>query len=137
MLGQMVTFGRRLAAVVAVLALCAGNGAVCAGWQPSADARIACCRTAVSCPMHASDGSGHASRHGITQKQADDCCAAAPQRRDSNTAARTFVPAGVMPSPAVPVGSPIAASVPPMWRGLVPLRASPVPRHLLLSVLLV
>jgi hypothetical protein len=133
----MAILRRRATAVLALLALCAGNVAVCAGWQSTAEARMACCKSAMHCPMHESDGRGHGSHAGITQKDADDCCAAAPQRRDSDATARTFVIAGVMPAPAIPFASPIAAPVPPMWRAVVPLRGSPVPRHLLLSVLLV
>jgi len=134
---RRVTLFRRVAAVVAVLALCAGNAAVCAGWQPTPEERMACCATGTSCPMHTSGGHQHASSTGAGQATADRCCAASTERRDSGAAGSVFASSGaiaLLPAVLVPV-SPMLPDA-GEWAAPVPLRASPVPRHLLLSVFL-
>jgi hypothetical protein len=128
---------RRIAAVVAVLALCAGNLAVCAGWQATPEARMACCMSGTTCPMHKSEGHDHSSKTSLSQTQADTCCAASAQRRDSSTAGSPFASSGAIalveaPTLIVPTTTPIAAA----WRALVPLPVSSTPKHLLLSVFL-
>jgi hypothetical protein len=128
---------RRGAALIAVLALCAGNLAVCAGWQPTPEARMACCMDGMTCPTHMSEDHEHASRQGVSQAQADSCCAAA-QRRDSTAAGATFAASGVITLvPVAAFTAPVSALLSQQWRALVPLPASSTPRHLLLSVLLV
>ncbi len=129
---------RRLAAVTAVLSLSVGNLAVCAGWQATPEARMACCENGTSCPMHKSESSQSPSKHSITQVQADNCCAAASNRTQSSAADPTFAPAS-MTTLLVSATLVVPASVPALqkWRALVPLPISPVPRHLRLSVLLV
>jgi len=129
---------RRGAAFVAALALCAGNVAVCAGWQATPEARMACCMDGATCPMHKSDRHEHSSRRAVSQAEADSCCAAAAQRRDSAAAGSTFATSGVMA--LVPVAAfivPVSAFMSQDWRALVPLPVSSTPKHLLLSVLLV
>ena len=129
---------RRIAAVVAVLALCAGNLAVCAGWQATPEARMACCVNATTCPMHKSDSHEHSSKRVVSQAQADSCCAAAAQGRDSAAAGSTFAASGVIA--LVPIA---VFTVRPHafasreWRALVPLPVASTPKHLLLSVFLV
>ncbi len=130
---------RRAAAFIAALLLCAGNVAVCAGWQATPEARMACCMDGATCPMHKSDRHEHSSKGAVSQAQADICCAAAAQRRDSDAAASTFVASGAIA--LVPVATMISAptTVSPErgWRALIPLPVSSTPKHLLLSVLLV
>jgi hypothetical protein len=129
---------RRAAALVAALALCAGNVAVCAGWQATAEERMACCMDSTTCPMHKADHHEHASRHVVSQAQADSCCAAAAQRRDSAAAGSTFAASGLIA--LVPVAAftvPVSAFMSQEWRALVPLPVSSTPKHLLLSVFLV
>ena len=129
---------RRVAAVVAALALCAGNLAVCAGWQATPEARMACCMSANTCPMHKSEGHHHSSHAGFSQSQADTCCAASAQRRDSSVPGLLFASSGVIA--LVPAALFVAPTMSPMaqdWRALVPLPVSSTPKHLLLSVLLV
>ena len=130
---------RRIATVVAVLALCAGNIAVCAGWQATPEARMACCMSGTSCPMHKSNGHDHSSKGRVGQAQADSCCAASAQRRDSAAAGSTFASSGAIA--LVPIAAmitvPTTASPEQGWRALVPLPVSSTPKHLLLSVLLV
>jgi hypothetical protein len=129
---------RRVAAFVAALALCAGNVAVCAGWQATPEARMACCTDGASCPMHKSADHDHSSRPAVSQALANSCCAAAAQRRDSPAAGSTFAASGMsalVPVAAFPV--PASAFMSQEWRALVPLPVSSTPKHLLLSVLLV
>ena len=129
---------RRLAAIAMVLTLLVGTLAVCAGWQATPEARMACCQDESTCPMHKSDSHGSGLKHSLTQAQADTCCAGS-ERNDSATTRIPFLSSGnVALAPAIvsQVVSPMAPAL-EEWRALVPLRASPVPKHLLLSVLLV
>ena len=130
---------RRIAAVVAVLALCAGNVAVCAGWQATPEARMACCANGTGCSMHKPDRHEHSSKRPVSQAQADSCCATSAQRRDSPAAGSTFASSGAIS--LVPVAAmitvPTTASSEQGWRALVAMRVSSTPKHLLLSVLLV
>jgi len=138
MLDPVVRFIRRCAALAAVLTLCVGNAAVCAGWQATPEARMACCTNGTRCPMHTSESHGSGSKRVISQAQADTCCAATSSRTQSSVASSTFVLSHATPLPvAAGLGVPVAVPALQEWRALVPLPASPVPRHLLLSVLLV
>jgi hypothetical protein len=134
-----VTTSRHIAAFVACLALCAGNVAVCAGWQATPEARMACCMDGATCPMHESNNHQHSSKHGVSQAQADSCCASAAQRHDASAAGSTFAASGAVA--LVPVAAmfnpPITLSPEQGWRALVPLPVSSTPKHLFLSVLLV
>ena len=129
---------RRISAVVAALALCAGNLAVCAGWQATPEARLACCMSGTTCPMHKSEGHDYPSHGAFSQTQADACCAASAQRRDSFVADSFFASSGVMALiPAAPLIGSAMAPVARDWRALVPLPISSKSKHLLLSVLIV
>jgi hypothetical protein len=134
----VVVLIRRLAVIAAALSLCAGNLAVCAGWQATPEARMACCREEAACPMHESESRDSGTRHTVSQAQADNCCAGSERTR-STTTNSTFVPSGMVAF--APASRPIVTSpnVPALqdWRALVPPPVSPVPKHLLLSVLLV
>jgi hypothetical protein len=129
---------RRLAAIATVLTLCVGNLAVCAGWQATAEARMACCQDESTCPTHKSDSHHSAVKHAVTQAQADDCCAGS-ERGDSATTTATFALSAVVTFTAVilPVVADSNAQALQDWRAFVPLPPPPIPRHLLLSVLLV
>jgi hypothetical protein len=135
---DVVTVLRRVAAVAAVLTLIVGNIAVCAGWQATPEARMACCMDGATCPMHKSDSHKSSSSRVVSQAQADSCCAAATQGRDSSAAGSIFAISSVMalvPVTAFTVPSNAFASQ--EWRALVPLPVSSTPKHLLLSVFLV
>jgi len=135
---HVVTFSRRLAALATVLTLYVGNLAVCAGWQATAEARMECCKNGTSCPMHKSEAHGSRSTPAMTQAQADTCCAASSSRTESPTAVSSFALVNAAALPAlVPSVVPVAVHALEGWRALVPLLVSPVPKHLLLSVLLV
>jgi hypothetical protein len=91
-----------------------------------------------TCPMHKSDHHEHSSTHSVSQTQADSCCAAGAQRRDSVSGGWTFTGSGLMA--LVPVAEftiPVRAFNSHGWRALVPLPVSSTPKHLLLSVFLV
>jgi len=134
----VLTLTRRLAAMAAVLTLCVGNVSVCAGWQSTPEARMACCTNGTRCPMHKSAPRRSGSTHVISQAQADNCCAAASSRSQASTADPTFVLSNATALPAsASVVVPVAVPALQEWRALVPLPVSPVPKHLLLSVLLV
>jgi hypothetical protein len=130
----------RGASVVALaLALVAGNAALCAGWAPTAEARMACCADP-DCPMHESEPSGFDRRTPLTQAQADNCCALSESRHSSESSAPTqvvVIPAAV-PGPATM----LAVQAPELtireaWRYAASHRADPVPKYVLLSVFLV
>jgi hypothetical protein len=124
--------------MAAVLTLCVGNVAVCAGWQATAEARMACCTNGTTCPMHKSESRGSAATRGITQAQADSCCATASASAQSSVATPNYVLSNVTAVPATPrFDAPAPVFDRQQWRILAALPPSPVPRHLLLSVLLV
>jgi hypothetical protein len=125
-------------AIVAVLTLCAGNFALCVGWQATPEARMACCRNEATCPMHKSESPDSSSKHKVTQAHADSCCAGS-ERSHSTTTNSTFVLSVIVAlAPAtVPVVTSLNVPALQEWRAFVPLPVPPVPKHLLLSVFLV
>ena len=133
----MVGFVRRLAALALTFGLTAGNAAICAGWMPTPEARMACCADG-ECQMH--EGDSHRSGSGgLTQAQADRCCASS-ERENSNQSSPAFVAA--ITAAVLGVGTVLPANVPALvltdaWRTSAPLPVAPVPRHLFLSVFLV
>ena len=129
---------RRVSAVLAILTLCVGNVALCAGWQATAEARMECCRNEATCPMHKSESRNSGSRHKITQAQADNCCSGS-ERTQSTSTSSTFVASGIVALAPATVAVVTSPNVPALqeWRAFVPLPVPPVPKHLLLSVFLV
>lgn len=126
-------------AVLVLLFLASGSMAgVCAGWQGSAEARLACCQDEAHCPMHATKERGPAPDTSVSQVDADRCCASAERGAatpsSSAYAAGTTLAVSAGPIPAV--GPDVAVfRETPVSR--VPIDLSPVPRHLLLSVFLI
>ncbi len=51
----VVRLVQRLAALALTFGLMAGNAAICAGWMPTPEARMACCADGAECPMHKGD----------------------------------------------------------------------------------
>jgi hypothetical protein len=135
---RVLSFGRRLSAVVLALALVASQAGVCAGWMPTPEARMACCSEDGPCPMHKSESEDGPTRV-VTQVEADRCCAAS-EREDStpsqSNAGFFFLTLAVALSP-IPALLPEPEPQPHTWRASVPIPASHVPKHLLLSVFLV
>ena len=69
--GRMRAHRERATAALTILALATLSlGGICGGWEPSSEARAACCAMA----GHQSDG-----------KAADDCCAAGEERQHGQT----------------------------------------------------
>ena len=130
---------QRLAALALTLALMAGNAAVCAGWLPTPEARMACCADGGECPMH--EGASHrsGSERVLTQLQADSCCASSESQKSSQSSP-TFVAA--ITAAILGAGTVLPANVPALvlsdgWRTSAPIPVAPVPKHVLLSVFLV
>ena len=135
----MVRVVHRLAALALTFGLMAGDAAVCAGWLPTAEARMACCADGVECPMHKGDSHRSGSERVITQAQADSCCAAA-EGQNANQSNPSFVTA--ITAAVLGVGVVLPANVPALvlsdaWRTSAPIPVAPVPKHVLLSVFLV
>jgi hypothetical protein len=135
----VVRLVQRLAALALTLGLTAGNAAICAGWLPTPEARMACCADGGECPMHKGNSHRSGSTRVITQVQADSCCAsAAGQNSDqSDPSFGTAITAAVLG-----VGVVLPANVPALvlsdaWRASAPMPVAPVPKHVLLSVFLV
>jgi hypothetical protein len=129
---------RRLSAVLLAVGLLAGNAAVCAGWLPTPEARMACCADG-ECPMHKGDSHRSGSERVLTQAQADSCCASS-ERENSNQPSPTFVAA--ITAAVLGVGIVVPADVPALvlsdaWRTSAPIPIAHVPKHVLLSVFLV
>jgi hypothetical protein len=130
---------QRLAALALTFGLVAGNAALCAGWMPTAEARMACCADGAACPMHQGDSHRSGSGRVLTQVQADSCCASAEGQR-SNQSIPSFVTA--ITAAVLGGGVVLAADVPALvrsdaWRTSAPTPVAPVPKHVLLSVFLV
>ena len=96
---------------------------------------MACCSEGDRCPMHTSHSDDSTA---VSQAEADSCCAAS-EGRDSAPSASAFVLAivqGVVATP-VPFVVPELTRHRDAWRTFVPISATPVPKHLLLSVFLI
>ena len=134
----MLRLVQRVSVLALTLALMAGNVAVCAGWLPSPEARMACC-TDGECPMHKGDSHHSGSQRTLTQAQADRCCASS-ERENSNQSGPAF--GAAITAAVLGAGIVVPASVPALvlsdaWRTSAPIPIAPVPRHVLLSVFLV
>ena len=79
---------RSLAALLILFVAFASTAGVCAGWQQSAEARMACCQDEANCPMHATERHGSSTRAGVSQSDADRCCASA--ERGASTPSTAF-----------------------------------------------
>jgi hypothetical protein len=129
---------QRLAALALTFALVAGNAAICAGWMPTPEARMACCADG-ECPMHEGDSHHSGSERALPQAQADSCCASS-ERQSSNQSTPTFVAA--ITAAVLGVGIVVPANVPALvlsdaWRTSAPIPIASVPKHVLLSIFLV
>jgi hypothetical protein len=133
---RVLHLSRRVAAIALTIGLSLGNFVVCAGWQATPEERMACCMHRTSCPMHNSASSG--SKRAMTQEQADNCCAAGSTRTATSVTNSTVIGL-VATSLTAATPPPVLIDTPALqlWRVGVSRPASHVPRHLLLSVLLV
>jgi hypothetical protein len=134
----VLTLSRQLFALALAVLISASNAAVCAGWAPTPEARMACCSDS-KCPMHKGESQSSASPRVISQAQADNCCASA-EHENSNQSSPSFVAA--ISSAVLGTGIVLPAIVPALvlsdgWRTVAPIPTTHVPKHLLLSVFLV
>jgi hypothetical protein len=128
----------RFSAVVLVVWLASGNVALCAGWLPTADARMACCVDG-TCPMHASPKRAGSPDRPVTQAEADRCCAASePTDLAPAVPAATALDGSVITvGPSVLVATLAIETAHAASPPRPPLPLPHISRHLLLSVLLV
>jgi len=120
-------------ALTCILSLALNAITQCAGWNPSAEARMACCADD-GCPMHKDDNVGHATHAPMPQQDADRCCAAAerptPDTSNASPVRVSLVATRVLASEAPAV----------WWTASRPANACAAPtraaRHVLLSVFL-
>lgn len=122
-----------------MLAFVVSSGATCAGWQPTAEARRACCKGG-GCHREASRPASDTDAHDVSQAEADGCCAAS-ESETSESAPSTPLAVSLTVGTLLTATS-MLVDVPPVvvserWREAVPLPPSLVPTHLRLSVLLV
>jgi hypothetical protein len=133
------TFLRRAAAAALSLGLMAGPVALCAEMTPTAEARMACC-TDNSCPMHEGGWHGSGPHHQPSQSQADHCCAVSEHHDGPGPSMPMYV--GATSNAVLGASVLLPINVPTLvrtdaWRTAAPIPATPVPRHVLLTVFLV
>ena len=139
MLRTVAHWLKRLSTLAAVLALVAGNVALCAGWAATPEARMACCTDGDACPMHKGVSHHSDSTRVITQAQADTCCASSEQQPSdqSPTSFLTFISSALLGTGII-VPAPLPALViSSAWRTSAPIPSASIPKHVLLSVFLV
>lgn len=124
---------RRLPALILVLALAADHAVVCASWMAMRDAHP----EASACPMHLSDAPVESPSGSVTPSVSVTCCAASEPEDQA-----PLPPVVVSASPGAAVG-PVSVALPEAnprrseWRLRLPIPDTHVPRHILLSVLVV
>lgn len=129
---------RRALAFGLTLTLLGANGALCAGWAATPEARMECCADA-DCPMHKGSAERSLSEHVLTQAEADACCAVSEQKQSDSPNPTAVV---VLTAPVLEASALLAPSLPvrllsEKWRPDAARVVAPVPRHILLSVFLV
>lgn len=136
---HVLTLSRRLAALILTALVALGNAAICAGWAPTAEARMACCTGDHPCPMHQGRGDESSMTVTLTQAQADTCCASSEQKQSgqSNEAFAAPVSSAVLGAGIVVPPTPPRLVLTDDWRTSIPSRSPPVPKHVLLSVFLI
>lgn len=127
---------RRIGVIALILFAGGRDAALCAGWEVTAEARMACCLSG-ACAMHHSNehGSGAAN---LSQAEADSCCIAA-ESGDPAPASPVFamgLPSAMPVQALFELVSPLIATV-YAGREPIPLTGGLVPKHLLLSVFLI
>ena len=135
---QVVSFGRRLLAAALTALVSAGNAAVCDGWAPTPEARMACCSDGQPCPMHSGQSEGSSATQTVTQAQADACCASSEQDQSGQSnqpTAATVSIAVLRPGIVVPPAPPRLVLT-DAWRTSPPVPSPPVHKHVLHAVFL-
>jgi hypothetical protein len=129
--------GRRLIVLSLMLTLSSAQSVLCAGWSATPDDRMACCSDGGGCRKHDADAHGTPSDHArSSQSDADTCCAAA--ERDGSAQSPVVLALLLEPvAGSITAAAPATALTAAERHALHPVAISPVPRYLLLSVLLV
>lgn len=129
-------FARRTTVALFIVALGANEWAPCAGWQPTPEARQACCAKGGQCLMHQQRGSTE--RTVVSQADADRCCAASEEHDStpSSSSVASGITVAVLVSP-FPVLALAHTAQRLDSRAPAPASPKPVPKHLLFSVFLV
>jgi len=127
----------RLIAAALIATWLAGPIALCTGWQPTPEARMACCVEGTACAMHSSEEQDGAGRRTVTQAEADSCCAASEQD-DASATAKSLVAVAAPPvaTSSILLLPPAAPHAMARYRR-APDRVFDVPRNVLLSVFLI
>ena len=134
----MTSWSRLVTALLLLLVSFGSAASVCAGWQASAHARMACCESEATCPMHVAKQHGQPARAKVSQIDADNCCSAS-ERGSSTPPTPSYVgrtTLAVLESP-IPAVGPDVAVFHESPNGRTSFDVSPVPTHLLLSVFLI
>jgi hypothetical protein len=125
---------RRIAVVALVLGVIAGAWRPCAGWEPTAEARMSCCLRHAGCAKH------KVADHGVPVSQSDaDACCAASERQDASQPPVASIEPPPLLHAAASFAEPPSAPVPPVdWHRPPPALASrQLHTHVLLSVFLI
>lgn len=128
----------RFAAITIILVLVGGYLAECQGWLSTAEARMACCADEQECPMHKAGQHSSGPNHGISQSDADRCCATS----DRGESTPTSVNSNAVESPAlIPTTSSgvVASPATPLHHSIDRVADHPTnrSRHVVLSVFLI
>jgi hypothetical protein len=118
-----------------MLAIAQSAVALCAVWQATPESRLQRCHDTV-CPLHHHEQGGSGTQY--PQTQVDNCCAESQQRESSPSRpafAGTITHAVLESLPPVVLRLPPAMDLSAPWE--TPSPPPHVPKHLLLSVLLV
>jgi hypothetical protein len=130
----VLRFCPRISALLLTLALASSNVALCAGWMPTAEQRMACCAEGGACPMHKSDGDG---AQEISQAEADACCAASDDKDSTpRGSSNGFVVLLAPVQTVVHLIEPVVVRS-DARRAVAPIPGTSVPKHVFLSVFLV
>jgi hypothetical protein len=133
---NVVAPSRRLSAAFLTLTVLLGNAGVCAGWMPSAQARMACCTDEAQCPMHKRGSSPRAHHHDVSQEAADACCTMSEgEPAHSSPVFTVVIPSAVLRVETVLPAETPARALRDAWREPVPLGSTP--KYVLFSVFLV
>ncbi len=125
---------RGVASLACLLVFAQNVVAACAGWQATPEARVQCCQDS-ACPLHHHQ---EASPTKAAQAAADKCCAQSTRQDSSQSPsafASTMTLASLKSIPSVAVNQVLATPLSTPWETAAP--PTHVPKHLLLSVLLV
>jgi len=132
----VLTFSRRAVVAVIVIYMASGSLELCAGWQASPAARVACCEDELTCPQHPSSDAG--AMVTPTQAAADLCCATSEQNDSPQQASAVHSATTVAPIVSVTSHTLVpTTTLLHFWPPFVPPPGRQIHTHLLFSVFLI